>query len=42
LEKIAKKRRWFQRDKWNEMRICAANTLKVMAEEGTIQIEGVN
>jgi HEAT repeat protein len=42
LEKIAKKRRWFQRDKWNEMRICAANTLKIMAEAGTAQIEGVN
>jgi hypothetical protein len=28
LEKIAKKRRWFQKDKWDEMRLCAANTLK--------------
>ena len=42
LEKIAKKRKLFQRDKWNEMRICAANTLKIMAEEGTAQIEGAN
>ncbi len=43
LEKIAKKRKWFQKDKWNEMRICAANTLKVMAaDEGTTQIGGVN
>jgi len=43
LEKIAKKRKWFQKDKWNEMRICAANTLKVMAaDQGTTQIEGVN
>jgi hypothetical protein len=31
LEKIAKKRRWFQKAKWNEMRICATNTLKAMA-----------
>ncbi len=30
LEKIAKKRKWFQRGKWNEMRLCAANTLKFM------------
>ena len=30
LKKIAKKRRWFQREKWNEMRQCAANTLKMM------------
>lgn len=33
LEKIAKKRRWFQRDKWDEMRLCAANTLKFMAAD---------
>jgi HEAT repeat protein len=31
LEKIAKKRKWFQKAKWNEMRICATNTLKAMA-----------
>lgn len=30
LKRIAKKRRWFQREKWNEMRQCAANTLKLM------------
>ncbi len=30
LKRIAKKRRWFQREKWNEMRQCAANTLKMM------------
>jgi HEAT repeat protein len=30
LKKIARKRRWFQREKWNEMRQCAANTLKMM------------
>jgi hypothetical protein len=33
LEKIAKKRKWFQKAKWNEMRICAANTLKAMASD---------
>ena len=31
LERIAKKRRWFQKAKWNEMRVCATNTLKAMA-----------
>ena len=30
LKKIVKKRRWFQKDKWNEMRLCAANTLKTI------------
>jgi hypothetical protein len=30
LEKIAKKRRWFQKAKWGEMRLCASNTLKIM------------
>jgi len=30
LEKIAKKRRWFQKAKWDEMRLCASNTLKIM------------
>jgi hypothetical protein len=30
LKKIAKKRRWFQKAKWNEMRQCAANTLKMI------------
>jgi hypothetical protein len=30
LKKIAKKRRWFQKANWNEMRQCAANTLKMM------------
>jgi hypothetical protein len=30
LKKIAKKRRWFKRGKWDEMRLCAANVLKVM------------
>jgi hypothetical protein len=43
LEKIAKKRKWFQKDKWKEMRICAANTLRIMAaDEGTTQVKGVN
>jgi hypothetical protein len=30
LKKIAKKRRWFQKAKWNEMRQCAIQTLKIM------------
>jgi hypothetical protein len=33
LEKIAKKRKWFQKAKWNEMRICANNTLKAMVPD---------
>jgi hypothetical protein len=35
LKKIAKKRRWFQRGKWDEMRLCAHNTLKMLGmDEG--------
>ncbi len=30
LKKIAGKRRWFQKGKWDEMRLCASNTLKMM------------
>jgi len=30
LERIAKKRMWFQGEKWNEMRQCATNTLKML------------
>jgi hypothetical protein len=30
LKKIAKKRRWFQKAKWDEMRQCATHTLKMM------------
>ena len=30
LKKITKKRRWFQKAKWEEMRQCATNTLKMM------------
>jgi len=30
LERIAKKRAWFQGEKWNEMRQCATNTLKML------------
>ncbi len=30
LRKIAQKRRWFQKGKWDEMRLCASNTLKKM------------
>jgi hypothetical protein len=36
LKKIAQKRRWFQKGKWDEMRLCARNTLKMFgAEEGS-------
>ncbi len=30
LKKIARKRRWFQKSKWDEMRQCATNTLKMI------------
>ena len=30
LKKIAKKRKWLQKAKWDEMRLCASNTLKMM------------
>jgi hypothetical protein len=30
LKKIAKQRRWFQKTKWNEMRQCATNTLRML------------
>jgi hypothetical protein len=30
LKKIAKERKWFQKAKWDEMRQCANNTLKMM------------
>jgi hypothetical protein len=30
LKKMAKRRRWFQRARWDEMRQCANNTLKMM------------
>jgi hypothetical protein len=30
LKKIAKKRSWFQKGRWDEMRQCATNTLKLM------------
>ncbi len=30
LERISKKRRFFQREKWNEMRQCAVNTLRML------------
>lgn len=36
LKKIAQKKRWFQRGKWDEMRLCARNTLKMFGtEEGS-------
>jgi HEAT repeat protein len=34
LKKIAKKRRWFQGAQWNEIRLCATNTLKMMEADG--------
>jgi hypothetical protein len=30
LQKIVKKRVWFKGEKWNEMRLCATNTLRMM------------
>jgi HEAT repeat protein len=33
LEKIAKRRRWFKKSKWEEMRLCATNTLRMMKTE---------
>ncbi len=30
LEKIARRRKWFQKAKWKEMRLCAANALKII------------
>lgn len=30
LKRIAKKRTWFKKTRWDEMRICAANTLRMM------------
>ncbi len=30
LKRIAKKRSWFQKGRWDEMKQCAANTLKMM------------
>jgi len=37
LKKIAKKKKWFQKGKWDEMRLCAHNTLKMMGV-----VEGVD
>ena len=37
LKKIAQKKRWFQKGKWDEMRLCAYNTLKIMGV-----VEGVD
>jgi hypothetical protein len=30
LKKIARKKKWFKKGKWDEMRLCAANVLKMM------------
>lgn len=33
LKKIAQKKRWFHKGKWDEMRLCATNTLKMMGAD---------
>jgi HEAT repeat protein len=33
LEQIAKKRNWFKNAKWEEMRVCATNALRMMGTE---------
>jgi HEAT repeat protein len=33
LEQIAKKKFWFKKPKWEEMRVCAMNTLRVMQRD---------
>jgi hypothetical protein len=33
LQGISKEKKWFKGAKWNEMRLCAANTLKLMETE---------
>ncbi len=33
LQEMSKEKKWFKGAKWNEMRICAANTLKMMGAE---------
>jgi endonuclease I len=36
LQKIARKKRWFKKGKWDEMRFCAHNTLKMLGvDEGS-------
>jgi len=36
LKKIGEKKRWFQRGKWDEMRLCAHNALKMLGvDEGS-------
>jgi HEAT repeat protein len=37
LEQIAKKRNWFKKAQWEEMRLCATNTLRMM-ESGKRQV----
>ncbi len=36
LKKIAEKKRWFQREKWEEMRLCAAHTLQRMGSDESL------
>ncbi len=33
LKRIAQKKKWFQKGKWDEMRLCATQTLKMMGAE---------
>jgi hypothetical protein len=34
LQQIAKKRFWFKKPKWEEMRVCAMNTLRIIQGDG--------
>jgi hypothetical protein len=36
LQKIASKKNFFNRGKWEEMRLCATNTLKMMGAQATV------
>jgi hypothetical protein len=33
LKKIAEKKRWFQKEKWEEMRLCATHTLQLLGRD---------
>lgn len=39
LTKIAKKRRWLQKAKWDEMRVCANNALKMIETAGKANLQ---
>ena len=38
LKKMARKRRWFQRTQWKEMRLCATNALRMV--EAAVKLDG--